>query len=185
MSPFISAAPNSRSRPVSAAALFLAAALSLPVASLGQTYEVLHAFSADGNGPQSPLLQASDGNFYGTTFEDSAGNCCGTVFKFDPAEKLTTLHAFDLGSAYPTARLIEASDGYFYGTTSSDGVPSHSGPSGGTIFRMDALGNLTTVHTFAGNDGSGLYAGLLQASDGSFYGVAESGGSGDGGVVLD
>ena len=44
---------------------------------------------------------------------------------------------------YPTGGLIQASDGNFYGTTYV------------AVFKMDAAGTLTTLHTFAGTDGAG------------------------------
>ena len=39
------------------------------------------------------LIQALDGNFYGTTY-NGGGPDNGTVFKMDPSGSLTTLHSF-------------------------------------------------------------------------------------------
>ncbi len=50
---------------------------------------------ANGSGPQAPLVQGSDGNFYGTTTYGGP-NGGGTVFKMTPAGVLTTLVAFGL-----------------------------------------------------------------------------------------
>src|SRR5439155_10411314 len=69
---------------------------------------------------------------------------------------------------HPKTGLIQASDGSFYGTTrGEDGVP------GGTVFKLDAAGTLTTLHSFSGSNGSSGPNGLIQASDGSFYGTTE------------
>ena len=95
------------------------------------TLTVLHSFTAQGDGtePSAGLIQASDGNFYGTTGGDSSGNCaagdCGTVFKITPSGTLTTLYIFRPGQGdggYPRDALVQASDGNFYGTTSSGGT---------------------------------------------------------------
>ena len=158
------------------AAKLLAAtvALCLPGAVLGQSYEVLHAFALDGNGPLSPLIQAADGQFYGTTNTGGAIGF-GVVFKMDSAGNLTTLHSFagspsDGGS--PIAGLIQATDGNFYGTTAGGGDSGN-----GTVFRTDSSGDLTTLHSFDGSDGSYPAAGLIQAADGNFYGTTKDGGA--------
>src|SRR5438876_958410 len=70
---------------------------------------------------------------------------------------------------YPQAGLIQASDGSLYGTTYSGGAWGS-----GTVFKMDAAGTLTTLHSFTGSDGAQPYAGLIQASDGNFYGTTSS-----------
>jgi len=90
------------------------------------TLTTLHIFDeTDGVGP-TPLVQATDGNFYGTTFAGGAnGNCtegCGTVFKITPAGMLTTLHNFGGTDGYwPSAGLVQATDENFYGTTYAGG----------------------------------------------------------------
>jgi uncharacterized repeat protein (TIGR03803 family) len=127
---------------------------------------------ADGGGPQSALVQATDGNFYGTTWGGGA-NSSGTVFKITPAGSLTTLYNFcsqpncaDGGG--PTTSLIQGTDGNFYGTT------------GSTVFKITPTGALTTLHTFCQLnclDGYNPNASLVQATDGNFYGTTEGGGA--------
>ena len=75
----------------------------------------------DGNGPIGGMVQATDGNFYGTTSEGGIiGSCgnygCGTVFKITPTGMLTTLYSFS-GSdgATPQAGLMQATNGNLYG----------------------------------------------------------------------
>ena len=88
------------------------------------TLATLHSFDgADGALPYAGLVQARDGNFYGTTYQGGAhNNCdngCGTVFKITPAGTLTTLHSFNgADGALPYGGLVQAPDGFFYGTTS-------------------------------------------------------------------
>ena len=128
------------------------------------------------------LVQGSDGNFYGTTTAGGdSNNCsdgCGTVFKITPSGALTTLHRFD-GSdgAVPTAALVLARDGNFYGTTTDGGAYCPPDNGCGTVFKITPGGALTTLYSFtAGSDGY-LPNGLVQSSDGNFYGTTAFGGA--------
>jgi uncharacterized repeat protein (TIGR03803 family) len=159
--------------------------------------ELTTLFSFDGDngwGPIGGLIQASNGNFYGVTMgggngDDVCGtsNGCGTVFEITSAGKLTTLYNFctsftcaDEGE--PIGPLVQATDGNFYGTTS--GFPS-GGPSGeGTAFEITPKGKLTTLFTFGGLSGNSPSAGLLQATNGTFYGTTIAGGAGGQGTVF-
>ncbi len=156
------------------------------------TITVLHTFGGttiDGANPRAALMQATDGNFYGTTQDgglsansDVLGN--GTIFRMTPHGSVTILHAFAAGTdgAGPAASLIQGIDGNFYGTTVWGGVPGCSsiGRGCGTVFRMTPAGDVTVLHAFAGGtDGEWPLAGLLQASDGNFYGTTYLGGNDD------
>src|SRR5262249_46406503 len=75
----------------------------------------------------SVLIQASDGNFYGTTAAGGAarGNCeagCGTVYKLTPAGVFSTLHSFDLTDGNGPFVLVQGTNGKFYGATGTGGV---------------------------------------------------------------
>jgi uncharacterized repeat protein (TIGR03803 family) len=150
---------------------------------------------ADGNYTQPTLIQASDGNFYGTTVfggaNDSACNIgCGTIFKITPAGKLTTLYSFcsQPGCAdgqYPEAGLIQATDGNFYGTTSggaNSNAVCDSGPGCGTVFKITPTGTFTTLYSFCPlancADGANPYAAPVQGTDGNLYGTTGGGGTG-------
>ncbi|HXJ93223.1 MAG TPA: choice-of-anchor tandem repeat GloVer-containing protein [Terriglobia bacterium] len=139
---------------------------------------------ADGLLPAAGLVQATNGNFYGTTTDGGAGaDAIGTVFEITPAGKLTTLHTFNdvVGQEglSPAAALVQATNGNFYGTTSAG-----TGSSGATVFAITPAGKLTTVHIFDGTDGSEPMAALIQATDGNFYGTAAYGGTGDSGGTV-
>jgi len=148
-----------------------------------QTLTTLYSFCAqpdcvDGDTPFAPLVQATDGNFYGTTFEGGTYNA-GTVFKVTPSGTLTTLHTFcsqpNCTDGYePFGGLVQATDGNFYGTTEGSGVNVY-----GTVFRITPSGALTTLHTFEGSpaDGAVPSATLVQAADGSLYGTTQGGGA--------
>jgi uncharacterized repeat protein (TIGR03803 family) len=156
----------------------------------------LHAFQGpDGLYPSGGLVEGADGNFYGTTYGGGAHNdaiCqgygCGTIFKITPGGEFTTIHSF---CSYPhcadgywptsyfniTSAFVLGSDGNLYGLTQCGAAVKGTGICGyGTIFKIMPRGYLTTVHTFDGSDGDGLYATLTQGTDGNFYGTSFSGG---------
>jgi uncharacterized repeat protein (TIGR03803 family) len=142
---------------------------------------------ADGAGPEGGLVQGIDGNFYGATTSGGTGNnCaafqpkgCGTVFKITPVGTLTTLHSFNFTDGYqPWAKLVQATNGNFYGTT-SEGVADGTicGFGCGTVFEITPAGMLTTLHIFVGPDGAFPQSGLVQGTDGNFYGTTSGGGT--------
>jgi uncharacterized repeat protein (TIGR03803 family) len=138
---------------------------------------------ATGFNPSSPLIQGTDGNFYGTTPEGGANYPgFGTIFKITPSGTLTVLHSFDGTDGEKSfAALVEGSDGNFYGTTSfGGGAPNFVG----TVFRITPTGTLTTLHSFNGSDGSGADAALIQATDGNFYGTTSGVGFNNLGTVF-
>ena len=150
---------------------------------------------ADGNGAQA-LLLATDSNFYGATPFGGLKNCgnyqgggCGTVFKMTPAGKFSTLYRFCEQSdcadgATPWAGLIQATDGALYGTTSEGGDLGNPKCAAqvvgcGTIFRFMSTGSLETVYRFdSPSDGYQPTGGLVQRTNGDFYGTTQYGGNG-------
>jgi uncharacterized repeat protein (TIGR03803 family) len=143
----------------------------------------LHAFTggSDGATPKAGLIQAADGNFYGTTYSGGP-NFGGTVFRLIANGTLTTLHAFGAGSDGSSpfaAPLIQASEGNFYGTTSTGGNSNS-----GTVFKMTPNGSLTILHGFDGADGDYPRGALAQGSDGNFYGSTLKGGTNGAGTVF-
>jgi uncharacterized repeat protein (TIGR03803 family) len=145
----------------------------------------LYSFTGgnDGEYPYAGLVQDSDGSFYGTT-EYGGTNGYGTVFKISAKGAYTHLYSFGGNDgANPEAALVQGSDGYFYGTTRGGG--SYGPYGGGTVFRISTIGALTTLYSFTGgNDGAQPFAGLVQGSDGNFYGTTAYGGQGGAGTVF-
>ena len=99
------------------------------------TLTTLVNFSSANGGGYSPigrLMQASDGNFYGTC---SAGGTMGygTIFCLTPAGVYTTLYNFDkVHGANPQSPLIQGTDGKLYGVAPNGGTSGY-----GTIFSLD------------------------------------------------
>jgi uncharacterized repeat protein (TIGR03803 family) len=125
----------------------------------------------DGSSPTTGLVQGSDGNFYG------AGS---TIFKITPQGQLTTLYTFCsqtncTDGSFPVG-LVQGSDGNFYGATVDGGANGR-----GTVFEITPNGQFTTLHTFCAQtnctDGSSPIAGLVQGTDGIFYGTTSIGGN--------
>jgi uncharacterized repeat protein (TIGR03803 family) len=144
----------------------------------------LYSFAGtDGSLPYTGLVQATNGYFYGTTYGGGV-NGYGTIFKITPSGTLTTLYSF-AGSdgVQPFGGLVQGTDGNFYGTTFYGGF--YGGANGyGTVFKITPSGRLTTLYSFAGNDGKYPAAGLIQATSGSFYGTTEFGGANDYGTIF-
>jgi len=139
-------------------------------------YDFKSAYADDGQTAESGVIQGSDGNFYGTTFQGGS-NFYGTIYKVTPAGVETNIHYFQGRAAgegiQPFAALYQSTNGYFYGTTSAGGTRGY-----GTVFQIDSAGNFMTIYSFTnGLDGSDPYAGVVQGSDGYFYGTTFYGGA--------
>ena len=164
--------------------------------TLNGTLTTLHSFSGpDGSYPVGALLQASNGNLYGTTSQGgSTTSCsdsfagCGTVFEITPSGTLTTLHSFD-GSdgALPgyEGTLIEGADGNLYGTATDGGTTNtECGFGCGTIFKISPAGKFTTLYNFCSQmncaDGASPSESLVLGTDGNFYGTTVAGGNSGG-----
>jgi uncharacterized repeat protein (TIGR03803 family) len=142
---------------------------------------------ADGASPNG-VIQAAAGNFYGVTYEGGIGSCsdgagCGTVYEMTPTGTLTTLYTFCRDTNCPDgwgpSSVMQATDGNFYGTTNLGGANGE-----GTIFEITPAGKLTTLYSFCSEaycgDGEIPAGGLLQATNGTFYGTTIGGGSSSG-----
>ena len=158
------------------------------------TFTLLDSFDAtDGEFPfGAPLVQAANGNFYGTLQAGGAnltlcgGSGCGTFFQMTPAGSVTPLYNFCSkanctdGSA-PLTWLVLGTDGNFYGTTSSGGVNCTATGGCGTFFKITAKGTLTTLYSFCAKsnctDGYFPTSALIQAANGNFYGTTLAGGA--------
>jgi uncharacterized repeat protein (TIGR03803 family) len=142
------------------------------------------AASTDGARPLAGLIQASDGNLYGTT-QAGGVNQGGTVFKVTLGGEETVLHSFDAlinvspdGSS-PTASLVQASDGNLYGSTPEGGIYGN-----GTIFEITLSGTETVIFAFDGTNGSVPQAAVIEGKNTDLYGTTSGGGVGGGGVVF-
>ena len=111
----------------------------------------LHSFCtgtcADGGIPYAGLIQAKDGNFYGTANIAGPKNY-GTVYKMTAAGKVTTLYGFDgqAAGANPSASVLQGADGNLYGGTTEGGDDTCFPPYGcGVVFRLSVKTGIEPV----------------------------------------
>lgn len=136
----------------------------------------LFTFERNHDSTLPALVQAQDGNFYGTTPV--------SVLQFTPEGVVATLATAPTDgsvSRLPYGVLIEDTPGVFYGVSQGriGGNPDY-----GSIARITATGDLTTLYQFDGPHGKHPQDGLVKESDGEFVGVTISGGTLDGGTVF-
>jgi uncharacterized repeat protein (TIGR03803 family) len=122
-----------------------------------QTYTTLHSFDGtDGINPSVALIQATNGDLYGTTYGGGTSPCpspgCGTILKITPNGTLMTVYSFCplsgcTDGANPGGALVQATNGDFYGTALSGGAGDH-----GTVFKISQSGTLTTLYSFCSQE---------------------------------
>ena len=154
---------------------------------------ILHSFIfPEGGEPYAGLIRDSVGELFGVTGAGGISTCayfpgygCGTIFKLYPNGVLAVLHAFDGNDgASPQGALIRDKPGNYYGTTANGGINDPSCYDGcGSIFKLDAAGNFSVLHQFAGGAEGGVpRAGLIRDTAGNLYGTTTGGAAGGGTV---
>jgi uncharacterized repeat protein (TIGR03803 family) len=149
-------------------------------------------------------IEGRDGNYYLNTIAGGNPNCtnvisangCGTVFQLIPPVEQggqwtgNVLYAFppDNNLVNPSGVLTVGDDGYLYGTTQGaaftpDNFPSCP-PNCGAIYKISTTGGQKPIvlHTFQGQnatppDGATPTKGVIQSTDGKFYGSTVQGGA--------
>jgi uncharacterized repeat protein (TIGR03803 family) len=118
------------------------------------SFKVLLSFNGTGGqNPLAGLVQATDGDLYGTTSPtdtdptDCVNNSCGSIFQITPSGRLTTLHSFQgTDGSYPVGGLMQATNGTLYGTTSIGGTNTYCTFGCGTVFSLSmGLGPFVTT----------------------------------------
>lgn len=160
-------------------------AAAMPLAA--QDFRSLVSFdSFNGDRPQTPPVQAVDGNLYGVTFAGGA-NLAGAVYKLTPNGALTILYSFCslpgcADGKYGSDSIVPGADGNLYGLTVNGGSADS-----GIVFKLTLQGQFSTIYNFCSQpncaDGSAPN-GLLLASDGNFYGTTMTGGAHQVGTIF-
>ncbi len=149
---------------VAVVALGAAMAVFLPAQTL-----TTYSFAAGvGEVSAAPLIQATNGNLWGTTR--------GMLYEVTPAGTFTKI---TIAVGYSNGALLQASNGDFYGTT---------GDYPGSVYKVTPAGIVTVLHTFCSasncTDGAAPYGALIQAANGNLYGTTSQGGANGVGAVF-
>jgi uncharacterized repeat protein (TIGR03803 family) len=164
--------------------------LGLALACAAVSFSLVHAqaqtvtdfanFNGTNGAGSVSLIQATDGNFYGSSGADTFGN----VFRVTPSGEITAIYKFcsQKGCADgdgPYWSPVLGSDGNLYGVTQTGGSKAGSKYGSGTFYKMTLSGEITILYNFcsAGPCTDGQYPnGVILASDGNFYGTTYGGG---------
>jgi uncharacterized repeat protein (TIGR03803 family) len=141
----------------------------------------------DGSTPTG-ILQASDGNLYGSTYFGGSTNA-GTIFQLTPTGEFKSIHSFCsvakcADGQSPNFPPIEGNDGNLYGT----GYDGGSG--GGVFYKLTSSGAYTVLYDFCYTNfgdcpGGSLPNPIVQDAGGNFFGTTNDGGSRDFGVAFE
>jgi uncharacterized repeat protein (TIGR03803 family) len=145
------------------------------IVSPAQTFTTRLNFNGSNGASPNNIVQASDGNLWGTTY-GSGDTSCGTVFKMTPAGSLTTVFTFDCNKnndpdGEEPGELLQGHDGNFYGVTFFGGPNDE-----GSVFKLTPDGSMTLLAAFDGSNGTSP-VGIMQGTDGNFYGTTYGGGN--------
>jgi uncharacterized repeat protein (TIGR03803 family) len=175
---------------VVACAVFLS---SLAVAAHAQSVTFVANFDGgNGSQPFGSVIQATDGNFYGSTAFGGLYKQ-GNVFRMTPDGKIASIYSFCsqancADGQWPESGTILGSDGNLYGLTFVGGV-GINGEGNGTVYKMTLKGKITTLHIFSScysgcADGANP-TGITLGNDGNLYGTTGGGGTGGGGTIFE
>jgi uncharacterized repeat protein (TIGR03803 family) len=145
-------------------------------------YTIIYNYdSSVGYGAQSSPAQGRDGNLYVAALTGGSSNC-GSEIKISTGGVLVNSYSFDCGAngGNPEGSLVQASNGNFYGVAFNGGAYSE-----GVLFKLDTSLDYTVLYSFGTTTTNGTEpnGGLIQATDGNFYGVAYRGGSFNDGAI--
>ncbi len=168
-----------------------------PNKGCGEVYEIpsfntkttLYQFlgGTDGADPVGPLLRASNGDLYGTTYQGGGTGCggdgCGIVFRLSSTGVETVLHRFtgEPDGGQPQGGLT-LSNGLLYGVTTVGGSANL-----GTVFSINPnTGTEAVVHSFTNEpDGANpQQVTLITDAAGALYGTTAGGGTHGYGTVF-
>jgi uncharacterized repeat protein (TIGR03803 family) len=146
------------------------------------TLTTLYSFCAqsgcpDGGFPGYPPIQATDGNFYGTTGSYGANGTGGTLYKMTPSGKLKTIYSFcitdECNDGTGPSQFFQATSGMLYGTASGGGPTAN-----GTIYALTpALTAFVQPVPFIGAVGTNvtILGSSLSSTSGVFFNGAAAG----------
>lgn len=114
--------------------------------------------------PDGPLLEASDGSWYGTAGAEWGGSPYRIYRMPFDCSSVEMVHQFSLGEARRPGGLIEARNGLFYGSAIYGGTEDK-----GTVFSMTRDGQVNVLHSFEAHGRAP--AGLVLGPAGQLFGT--------------
>jgi uncharacterized repeat protein (TIGR03803 family) len=138
--------------------------------------------SENGGYPSGSLIRSTNGKFYGMTMGGGI-NDDGALFEYNPSTNTYIKKIdFDGGNgANPYGSLMQASSGKLYGITNEGGANDD-----GVLFEYNpATNTYIKKMDFDGTNGSKPNGSLIQASNGNLYGLTETGGTNNNGVLFE
>jgi uncharacterized repeat protein (TIGR03803 family) len=153
----------------------------------GNNFADLFSLSgSNGNNPDSPTIEGSDGYLYGTTFMGGAHgtNNDGVVYKVKKdGTGYTDLYDFGANATdgFLPLGVIQGSDGNLYGVTQDGGANG-----GGTVYQLSTTGGTPTyLYSFGANASDLLLPqSLIECENGSLFGETMRGGANNTGGIF-
>ena len=136
--------------------------------------------NADGKYPNGSIIEASDGNLYGTA-QNGGNNSYGVLYKYNPSSQTySVVHYFDnTNGRVPIGNIAEGQNGLIYGIT------FYGGQGYGVLYSFNiSSGIYTKLYDFY-TDGNYPQSGVIVASNGKVYGTTTQGGVGGNGVLFE
>jgi len=132
--------------------------------------------------PMGTLIQASNGEIYGMTFNGGT-NGYGVIFEFDPeTNTYTKMHDFDeISGRNPRGTLFQASNNKLYGLTNNGGTTF-----AGVLFEFDPATDVyTVIYEFDGVNSGYPNGSLTEIANGKLYGMTPYLGANGYGVLFE
>jgi uncharacterized repeat protein (TIGR03803 family) len=127
------------------------------------------------------LIEASNGNFYGTQPEGGSADA-GSIYQVDLSGAVKTLYEFSDKQTGIPETLLQASDGMLYGTARGEYNTGFHGYS--SVFKLDpSTGAFQAIYSFKDLSAGECNCRMVQGSDGKFYGASQDVGTYGGGTI--
>lgn len=149
---------------------------------------ILHVFTGGSDGTQPIGLVRDDaGNLYGATISGGVTNVvcpngCGVIYELTASGAYKILYGFaGTPDGISPFTIVRDQAGTLYGLTDEGGDTNcyhgwNGGIGCGVVFKLDATGKETILHSFAGVSDGSYPQSLILGSAGQLYGATESGG---------
>jgi len=154
------------------------------LASTGRSAIVYSFDSPSGSMPNAAPVRDNAGNLYGTASYGGANDSWHGISLQLKSHTATVLHDFSgEDGQFPQFPLVRDAAGNLYGVTAIGGdltCVSWPGNGCGTVFKIDASGNFSVLHSFTGPEGAIPRGKLALDESGNLYGTADAGPTGNG-----